>query len=134
MNKTPTFTRVSCGLEDFATLHDGLDEFTPVFRFGHTIGHNGDEERSIHTLCIRRSLNMIKLDIMGSIEAPCLACLVFLFATFEWRSYQRRHLALERGCKPTKKYTQLNAPLGLGLLVRGIQDTRHLSFLEAWQQ
>ena len=80
---------------------------------------------------------MGKLNILGIINASCLACMVvFLvkFVTFMWRSYQRRNWALERGCKPTKKYSQLDAPLGLGLLVRGIQDTRHLRFLEAWQQ
>ena len=80
---------------------------------------------------------MVKLNISGSIKASCLACLVFLLVklvVFVWRSLRRRHLALERGCEPTRKYSQLDAPLGLGLLLRGIQETRHLRFLEAWQQ
>ena len=80
---------------------------------------------------------MVKVNILGSIKASCLTCLVFLLVklvTFIWRSYERHRLALERGCKPTRKYSQLDAPLGLGLLVRGIQDTRNLRFLEAWQQ
>ena len=81
-------------------------------------------------------VDMTGLKDLDRSQALCIFITIWLLvkvSTFALRSYQHRHLALERGCKPSKKYYQVDAPVGLGLLAHIIQDTLNLRFLEAWQ-
>ncbi|KAL8789705.1 MAG: hypothetical protein Q9195_006702 [Heterodermia aff. obscurata] len=82
-------------------------------------------------------VGMYSLKDLDRIQGSCIILTIWLLTkvfTFALRSYQHRRLALEWECRPSRKYYQLDAPIGLGLLARIIQDFLSLRFLEAWQQ
>ena len=84
-----------------------------------------------------QSVDTASLKGLDNIQGLCIIIITWILiqvSTFALRSYQHRRLASDYGCKPPRKYYQLDAAIGLGLITNIVRDALTLKFLEIWQQ